>query len=241
MDINQAALGLDMRSASRIYFINPVLNPQIEAQAIGRARRISQQKPVTVETLVLRGSLEEVIVRRREEMTAEEQRKCRTILDDKPIYEWILNARILTLPKEDDDDDRDDGQMNGNVNKNTKGLAQTARLKTPQLVFGRGFGRTVEHPDDDLVVAQSPEQMAAKKSVPITNTEHSEMVTLPQAKLESGVAGIKRRYPFGTNSGTPTPLQSRSHSPATSQDGVIDGSNGRPARRVRFASGEDND
>ena len=66
MDITQAAFGLDMRSASRIYFINPVLNPQVEAQAIGRVRRISQKKPVSVETLVIRGSIEEVIMERRQ-------------------------------------------------------------------------------------------------------------------------------------------------------------------------------
>src|SRR6266566_4517727 len=128
MDITQAAFGLDMRSASRIYFINPVLNPQVEAQAIGRVRRISQKKQVSVETLVLRGSLEEVIMERRQKMTQAEHRKCKTILDDGPIYEWMLNARILPLP-----DDAVDGP------------AQMAPLKTPQFLFGRGFGR-VEHP-----------------------------------------------------------------------------------------------
>jgi SNF2 family DNA or RNA helicase len=78
MDISQAAFGLDMRSASRIYFLSPVLNPQVEAQAIGRARRISQQKPVTVETLVLRGSIEEFMVERRKNMTQAEHRKVKT-------------------------------------------------------------------------------------------------------------------------------------------------------------------
>ncbi|KAK4189047.1 DNA repair protein rad8 [Podospora australis] len=135
MDITQAAFGLDMKSASRIYFINPVLNPQVEAQAIGRARRISQQKPVTVETLVLRGSVEEVIIKRRAEMTQAEQWKCRSILDDKPIYEWILNAKILPLPN------------------TTGGPDEMARLETPQFIFGRDFGRELEHPDQDLFKA----------------------------------------------------------------------------------------
>ncbi|KAL2259544.1 hypothetical protein VTK26DRAFT_6758 [Humicola hyalothermophila] len=159
MDITQAAFGLDMRSASRIYFINPVLNPQVEAQAIGRARRISsmveqqqqqQQQPephgtkrrVTVETLVLRDSVEEVIVRRRREMTQAEQWKCRhSILDDKPIYEWILRARILPLPDED--------ELGG------VGPPQMARLETPQVLFGRRFGRSLAHPDEDLVVLEA--------------------------------------------------------------------------------------
>lgn len=133
MDISQAAFGLDMRSASRIYFLGPVLNPQVEAQAIGRARRISQRKPVTVETLVLRGSIEELIVHRRRCMTQAEHRRVSSVLDDRPMYEWITNARIMPM-------DGDGGD----------GLAQTAALRTPQFVFGRGFGRKLD-PDEGLL------------------------------------------------------------------------------------------
>lgn len=136
MDISQAAFGLDMRSASRIYFINPVLNPQVEAQAVGRVRRISQQRHVTVETLVLKDSLEEVIVERRSSMTQAEHRQCKTILDDKPLYEWILRARVIPLPDGVDVDD---------------GPAQMARLRVPQYIFGREFGHEMGHADDDIV------------------------------------------------------------------------------------------
>ncbi|KAI0152038.1 P-loop containing nucleoside triphosphate hydrolase protein [Hypoxylon sp. NC0597] len=137
MDISQAAFGLDMRSASRIYFISPVLNPQVEAQAIGRARRISQQKPVSVETLVLRNSIEEVIVNRRKQLTHAEHNKVKSILDDRLIYHWILDAKIIPMSDEED------------------GVAQTAMLETPQFIFGRGFGREL-HPDEGLV-SGSPE------------------------------------------------------------------------------------
>ncbi|KAK3362536.1 P-loop containing nucleoside triphosphate hydrolase protein [Lasiosphaeria hispida] len=147
MDITQAAFGLDMRSASRIYFVNPVLNPQVQAQAIGRARRISQKKPVTVETLVLRDSLEEMIVKRRREMSQAEQWKCRSILDDKPIYEWILNAKILPLP--------------GGEDAELSGPEQMAKLQTPQFIFGRGFGREI-HPDQDLVAAEGNPSVSEK-------------------------------------------------------------------------------
>src|SRR5690554_5136653 len=100
MDISQAAFGLDMRAASRIYFTSPVLNPQVEAQAIGRARRISQQKPVSVEILVLRDSIDEVILSRRQNMTQAEHRKCKSILDDRPIYNWIRNVKIVPMAGE---------------------------------------------------------------------------------------------------------------------------------------------
>lgn len=137
MDISQAAFGLDMRSASRIYFISPVLNPQVEAQAIGRARRISQQKPVSVETLVLRNSIEEVIVNRRKQMTPAEHNKVKSVLEDRLMYQWIKNAKINPMSDEED------------------GVPQTAMLETPQFVFGRGFGREL-HPDEGLVKG-SPE------------------------------------------------------------------------------------
>ncbi|RYP76395.1 hypothetical protein DL771_001834 [Monosporascus sp. 5C6A] len=158
MDISHAAFGLDMRSASRIYFISPTLNPQVEAQAIGRARRISQHRPVTVETLVLRGSIEELIVDRRRRMTQAEHRRVNSVLDDRPMYEWILNARILPMgedaPKEDD------------------GLAQTARLENPQYVFGRGFGREL-HPDEGLLTTKGSPDAKKKGSVAETNNNNA--------------------------------------------------------------------
>lgn len=144
MDLSQAAFGLDMRGASRIYFINPVLNPQIEAQAIGRARRVSQKKPVSVETLVLKNSIDEVILERKQHMTQAEHRQVKSILEVRPIYNWIKNASIEPLPEYDDDN-----------------MSQMSRFEEPHHVFGRGFGRTL-HPDDGLVL-ESPSR--ERKSV----------------------------------------------------------------------------
>ncbi|KAG8159143.1 hypothetical protein KVR01_010804 [Diaporthe batatas] len=135
MDIAEAAFGLDMKSASRIYFISPVLDPQVEIQAIGRVRRISQRKRVTVETLVLKDSIEELIIERKMKMTQAEHRRCKTVLDDRPIYNWILNARIVPLPDVSNDD----------------GPAQMAPLAIRQYVFGREFGREVADPDEDIL------------------------------------------------------------------------------------------
>ena len=118
MDVSQAAFGLDLSSASRVYFVNPILNPLIEAQAIKRAHRIGQTKPVYVETLVLKGSIEELILSRRNTMSAEEHKKCKSILDDEIIYDWIRNARFLDLPTGD-----------------IPGPDQMASLKVPQPLF----------------------------------------------------------------------------------------------------------
>lgn len=144
MDISEAAFGLDMKSASRIYFISPVLDPQVEAQAIGRVRRISQKKRVTVETLVLKDSIEELIVERKTKMTRAEHRRCKTILDDRPIYEWILNAKIISLPDVSNED----------------GPAQMAPLAVPQYIFGREFGREVIDPNEDILM-EDPSHAAA--------------------------------------------------------------------------------
>lgn len=143
MDIGQAAYGLDMRAASRIYFLTPVLNPQVQAQAIGRVRRISQQKPVSVETLVLRGSIEEVIVQRKSSMSAAEHWRVKSLIDDRPIYEWIRNARIRF-----------------GADADSEPLEQFAPLRHPQPVFGKSFGREA-HPDADIMDVHAPTNGAA--------------------------------------------------------------------------------
>ena len=48
MDVQQAALGLNLASASRVFFVNPVCRPHIEAQAIKRAHRIGQTREVRI-------------------------------------------------------------------------------------------------------------------------------------------------------------------------------------------------
>lgn len=137
MDLSQAAFGLDMRAASRVYFINPVLNPQIETQAIARVRRISQGKAVSVETLVLKNSIDEVILERRDHMTQAEHGKAKTILDVTSINNWIRNAKIVPV-----------GDPGDTV------AAQMVPLATPLPIFGKGDGRSAG--SDDGLVNEGP-------------------------------------------------------------------------------------
>lgn len=65
MNVRLASHGLDVSSASRVFFVNPIWRVDVEAQAIKRAHRIGQRRPVYVETLVLRGSMEEAAINRR--------------------------------------------------------------------------------------------------------------------------------------------------------------------------------
>jgi SNF2 family DNA or RNA helicase len=148
MDVSQAAFGLDMSSASRVYFVNPVFSPQVEAQAVKRAHRIGQTKPVYVEILVLKGSIEEVIVERRKNMSTEEHNKCKSILDDQTMYDWIRNVSFQPIPE---------GEVSG--------PEQMARLETPQLVFGRGAGSRGEYDPDADLVFEEPDHKTPKTSM----------------------------------------------------------------------------
>ncbi|KAI1320294.1 hypothetical protein EDD11_001509 [Mortierella claussenii] len=68
MDTQHAAFGIDLSSASRVFFVSPVWQTATMRQAVKRAHRIGQTRPVYVETLVINGSFEEVILNRRKEI-----------------------------------------------------------------------------------------------------------------------------------------------------------------------------
>ncbi|KAK1821853.1 hypothetical protein LTR12_003729 [Friedmanniomyces endolithicus] len=127
MDVKQAAFGLNLSSASRIYFVNPVCRPDIEAQAIKRAHRIGQTRKVCVETLVLRGTIEEKMLERAKRMTRSEHMDAKVLEDDGGVREIIQSARMLPVFLEEQD-----------------GYGQMAALEEPQQLWGRdGWRETV--------------------------------------------------------------------------------------------------
>ncbi|KAK1004940.1 hypothetical protein LTR54_007261 [Friedmanniomyces endolithicus] len=127
MDVKQAAFGLNLSSASRIYFVNPVCRPDIEAQAIKRAHRIGQTRKVCVETLVLRGTIEEKMLERARRMTRSEHMDAKVLEDDGGVREIIQSARMLPVASEEQD-----------------GYGQMAALEEPQQLWGRdGWRETV--------------------------------------------------------------------------------------------------
>jgi SNF2 family DNA or RNA helicase len=73
MAVQKAAYGIDLSSASRVYFCSPVWQTAMEQQAIKRAHRIGQTKPVFVETLVIRHSIEDALLKRRRLVTGKNQ------------------------------------------------------------------------------------------------------------------------------------------------------------------------
>lgn len=152
MNVSQAAFGLDISSASRIFFINPVFSPQVEVQAVKRAHRIGQNRPVHVETLVLEGSIEEAIIERRSSLSSEQHRQCKTLLDDEVMFEWIRNARFLPLPMED-----------------TPSTESMVALDTPQQLFNLEKAADDAHPDADLITSDLSPTSVKTKSVRSTS------------------------------------------------------------------------
>lgn len=137
MDLSQAAHGLHLASASRIWFVNPVWQPKIEAQAIKRAHRIGQTKPVYVETIVLKDTIEDKMLWRRKTMSDEEHLRAeKSLLDDDMMKQIIQNATFIPMATEQ-----------------SKDIRPYARLNQPQRLFGRvgGGSRNPGNPDADLI------------------------------------------------------------------------------------------
>ncbi|PKY02628.1 hypothetical protein P168DRAFT_256187 [Aspergillus campestris IBT 28561] len=102
MDLRQASHGLHIANASRVFIINPIWQPNVESQAIKRAHRIGQTRPVFVETLVLQDTLEDKMLRRRKAMSDTEiQHAERDLLDDSTMSAIIQDEHFLPLPEDD--------------------------------------------------------------------------------------------------------------------------------------------
>lgn len=102
MELNQAAHGLDVSCASRVFFVNPVWRRDIEQQAMKRAHRIGQTKPVYVETLILVGTIEEAMYKRRRAMTAKERDGTKGgLIEDSKMIDIISNLKFLKVEPDD--------------------------------------------------------------------------------------------------------------------------------------------
>ncbi|KXT14494.1 hypothetical protein AC579_9576 [Pseudocercospora musae] len=171
MDVGQAAFGLNICAASRIYFVNPICRPHLESQAIKRAHRIGQIRKVTVETLVLRGSIEEKMLNRSWEMSEAEHKEAKVLEDDLGIKAIIQGARPLPLSEAEA----------------SPGLARMAPLDKPEQLWCRPGWR-------EGTIAGSPSRKSKRSTLNVvkdpnaiestSHAEHGESEIHPQVQVK---------------------------------------------------------
>ncbi|KAI0306693.1 P-loop containing nucleoside triphosphate hydrolase protein [Multifurca ochricompacta] len=88
MELKHGSRGLNLISASRVVFCEPVWKADVEAQAIKRVHRIGQTKPITVKTLAIRNSAEELMISRRAQLKTQDQRVS-SLTDDFTMRNFI--------------------------------------------------------------------------------------------------------------------------------------------------------
>ncbi|CAH9113778.1 unnamed protein product [Cuscuta epithymum] len=72
-----AALGLDLSFVSHVYVMEPIWDKSMEEQVISRAHRMGATRPIYVETLTMRGSIEEQMLK-----FLEDPDECRSLLNE---------------------------------------------------------------------------------------------------------------------------------------------------------------
>ena len=188
MDVKHAAHGLNISSASRIYFVNPVCRPDIEAQAIKRAHRIGQTRQVFVQTLLLKDSIEEKMYERAKRMTPGEHHVSH-LEDDDGMREIIQGAGLMSV-REDE----------------SSGMGQMASLEVPQRLWARPGWR------DTL----SKSNFSSAKLSPAGAAAAPDVGQAAPSRKRKGKEKEKTQGKRGVQLATPPPLPHRAASPVVS-------------------------
>lgn len=96
IQIKTGGQGLNLQEATRVYITSPSWNPATEMQAIARAHRTGQTKPVYVKKLVYSGSIDESIV----ELQDHKSLVCAEVLNDPRVANQLPKRKNVNMVKQ---------------------------------------------------------------------------------------------------------------------------------------------
>ncbi|KAI3510479.1 hypothetical protein L1887_17513 [Cichorium endivia] len=85
-----AALGLDLSFVTHVFLMEPIWDKSMEEQVISRAHRMGATRPIHVETLAMRGTIEEQMLK-----FLQDSDECRKVLKEEYVNEGPRGRRTL--------------------------------------------------------------------------------------------------------------------------------------------------